>query len=446
MARDTIAAVATAPGVGAVGIVRLSGDRVPALAIELLGELPPPRAASLRPFRAADGHAIDYGLALYFPAPGSFTGEHVLELQGHGGPLVLDLLLERCVALGARVARPGEFSERAFLNGKLDLAQAEAVADLIESATELGARLAVRSLQGDFSRAVDALVEGLIRTRTRLEARLDFPDEELPLDDLDFEIGLEIDRLVADSRTLLSQARQGERIRDGITVAIAGPPNAGKSSLLNALAQQDAAIVTAIPGTTRDLLKVDIQLEGLPVRLVDTAGLRDSADPIEREGMRRAEEQIANADLLLWVYDAGVGYDPRDSTRAPSGTRVLYLRNKIDRYPDARDELPAAAARLDISALTGAGLDALRARIRGAAGLDGVPMEGAFLARQRHLDALRRGLAAIESAAAILTDRSASELAAADLRAAQDALSEITGSFTPDDLLGRIFSSFCIGK
>jgi tRNA modification GTPase len=368
----------------------------------------------------------------------------VLELQGHGGPLVLDLLLGRCLALGARPARPGEFTERAFLNGKLDLAQAEAVADLIESSTALGARLAVRSLQGAFSRRIEGLVEGLVRVRTYLEATLDFPDEELDLI-AGSPLGADLASLTAETRRVLDEAHQGERIRDGLTVTIAGPPNAGKSSLLNALAQNDAAIVTHIPGTTRDLLKLDIQVDGLPVRLVDTAGLRESKDPVEREGVRRARDQMARSDLVLWVYDGSLGFDPSGLTDLPDAVPLTLVRNKIDLERVRPRSVRGGAEEIHLSALTGEGLDALRTHLRTRAGVEGLG-EGAFVARRRHLDALERGLAQLERARAALATGGGAELAALDLHSAQQAFATITGEVTQDDLLGRIFSSFCIGK
>lgn len=444
MASETIAALATPRGLAGVGIVRVSGPLTRSIAEAILGRLPRPRFASFGPFRSADGSSIDEGIALLFPGPKSFTGEDVLELQGHGGPVVMDLLLQRCLELGARAARPGEFSERAFLNGKLDLAQAEAVADLIESSTALGARLAVRSLQGAFSRRIESLIEGLIRVRTYLEATLDFPDEELDLR-VEPVVADDLEALIAETRRVLVEAHQGERIRDGFTVAIAGPPNAGKSSLLNALSLADAAIVTPIPGTTRDLLRVDIQVDGLPVRLVDTAGLRDSPDPVEREGVRRARDQMARSDLILWVYDATLGLDPGDLQMLPSDVPLTLVRNKVDLAGPATESRGSGAEELDISALTGQGLDRLNRHIKVRAGVESVG-EGAFVARRRHLEALELGLTQLRAARDALTEGLGLELIALDLRAAQESFGEITGAFTSDALLGRIFGSFCIGK
>jgi len=447
--RDTIAAVATAPGIGGVGIVRLSGPRVPEIARALLGDLPPPRLARLAGFRAADGSALDQGLALYFPAPHSFTGEHVLELHGHGGPVVLDLLLQRTLALGARPARPGEFSERAFLNGKLDLAQAEAVADLIESASAQAARAALNSLQGAFSRRVHALVEQLIALRMHIEAALDFPEEEI-----DFLADPTLRERAAQLRQALEQlqtdSRQGQLLHDGMTVVLAGRPNAGKSSLLNLLAQRDSAIVSPIPGTTRDVLRERIQIDGLPLHVLDTAGLRASADAIETEGVRRARDAMLRADRVLLLID-----DATDDTPAvtallaelPADVQVTLVRNKIDvsgRAAGVTERGPHAVAEVALSAHTGAGLDALHAHLKACMGYQAAG-EGAFSARRRHLDALARTRVELSNAHTELA-AGRGELAAEALRQAQQALGEITGEFTSDDLLGRIFASFCIGK
>ncbi len=447
-AADTIAAVATPPGFGGVGIVRVSGPAAAGIARTLLGRLPHPRRATLSRFRGADGADIDSGLALYFPAPGSFTGEDVLELQGHGGPVVLDMLLRQTLELGARLARPGEFSERAFLNGKLDLAQAEAVADLIEAGTETAARLAGRTLQGELSRRVQALVEGLIRLRMLCEAALDFPDEELdPL--ADAQAAADIDRLIGDTRALLADARQGQLVREGMRLVIAGPPNAGKSSLLNALSGADTAIVSHIPGTTRDLLRAEIQIDGLPLHITDTAGLRQAADAVEEEGIRRAQGQIVQADRVLWVFAANHMEAP-DKKEAdhhlPQGAAVTYIRNKIDLTGEAPGlrETPAGPE-VALSARSGAGLADLRAHLKAVAGFQGAE-GGEFLARRRHLDALTRALEHLGAAASVLAATASGELVAEDLRQAQRALGEITGAFSSDDLLGRIFAGFCIGK
>lgn len=442
---DTIAAIATPPGMGGVGIVRVSGSLASDIARAILGRVPRPRVATFASFLSADGSPIDRGIALYFPAPRSFTGQSVLELQGHGGPLVLDLLLERCLQLGARSARPGEFTERAFLNGKIDLVQAEAVADLIASATTLGARLAARNLHGDFSRGVAGLIEGLVRARAYLEATLDFPDDEIgPLTEAP--LASDLDALIASAEEMLTLAHQGERIRSGLRVVIGGPPNAGKSSLLNALAQADAAIVTPIPGTTRDVLERDIQIDGLPVRLADTAGIRATVEPVEREGVRRALEHLAQADLILWVYDGVAGFTQHDLPNLPATVPVVLVRNKIDLAgPQSAGVLRPPLPEIPISALTGDGLPELRAQVRAFAGATPAG-EGAFMARRRHLHALTRGLDALRIARAALGRQVDAELVALDLQDAQRAFGEITGEFTPDDLLDRIFSTFCIGK
>ncbi|NEX18776.1 tRNA uridine-5-carboxymethylaminomethyl(34) synthesis GTPase MnmE [Thiorhodococcus mannitoliphagus] len=445
MAADTIAAVATPPGIGGVGILRVSGPCVLRIAEEILGRTPEPRHATFAVFREADGDFIDEGIALYFPAPKSFTGEHVLELQGHGGPVVMDLLLRRCLQLGARLARPGEFSERAFLNGKLDLAQAEAIADLIEGSTALAVRLAGRSLQGAFSRRIDALIERLIQVRVYVEATLDFPDEEIDLL-TDSSVLADLTRLIDATGEILAEAYQGQAIREGLAVVIAGLPNVGKSSLLNALSGDETAIVTDIPGTTRDLLKVDVQVDGLPIRIVDTAGMRDSHDPVEQEGVRRARDALTQADLVLWVYDAQIGADEATQASFPPGVPVTRVRNKIDLLGESPriaelDQGPEIA----LSLREHQGLDLLRAHLKDRAGF-AAGQEGAFIARRRHVDALTRGQRHLETALANLEGQLGAELVAEELQLAQQTLGEITGRFTPDDLLGRIFSSFCIGK
>ncbi len=445
---DTVTAIATPPGRGGVGIVRVSGPAAPAIAAALLGAVPSPRHAVFRRFRAGDGEVIDEGIALYFPAPHSFTGEDVLELQGHGGPVVMDLLLARALELGARLARPGEFSERAFLNDKLDLAQAEAIADLIASDTAAAARAALRSLQGEFSQRVNSLVESLIELRMYVEAAIDFPEEEIDF----LADGVIVGRL----RTLREQlnalqatAGQGRLLRDGMTVVIAGRPNAGKSSLLNHLAGREAAIVTAIPGTTRDVLREHISIDGMPLHVIDTAGLRDSDDPVEREGIRRAWAEIAAADRILMVVDDQLGLTAEERTlreRLPADTPVTVAYNKIDlsgRAPVVRSG--AWGMEILLSAKTEAGLDLLREHLKSCMGYHGGG-EGTFMARRRHLEALERATAALERAAYQLEVVRAGELVAEELREAQNALAEITGEFTSNDLLSRIFASFCIGK
>ena len=447
-ATDTIAAVATAPGRGAVGIVRLSGPRAFEIAERLAGPLPEARQAALRSLRDAGGAALDQGLLLLFPAPQSYTGEDVAELQGHGGPVVLEALVRAACALGARPARPGEFSERAFLNGRLDLAQAEAVADLINAATVQAARAAQRSLQGELSRRVQALVERLIGLRVHVEGALDFSDEDVDwLADAGLREGL--DRLIEDLQALLAQAAQGRRLREGLVVALAGQPNVGKSTLLNRLAGVDAAIVTDIAGTTRDVLRENLDLEGLPLTLVDTAGLRESEDPVEREGIRRAWQALAQAELVLFLVDDRAGVTPADEAllvRLPANAEVLLVHNKADlsgRAPGRGTQ--AGRVTLRLSSKDGSGLELLKAEIRRVAGLADAG-ESLFSARTRHVEALRRALAGVADARLRLQEGASAELAAEELRLAHQALAEITGAFTPDDLLGRIFSQFCIGK
>lgn len=451
---DTIVAVATAPGRGGIGIVRLSGVQAFAVAATISGievERLQPRFAHYATFRDGTGAAIDEGLVLPFRAPASFTGEDVVELHGHGGPVVMDLLLARCLALGARQARPGEFSERAFLNDKLDLAQAEAIADLIDARSAAAARGAVRSLQGVFSERIRALVEALIHLRTYVEAAIDFPEEEV-----DFLADGQVAALLAtierDLDQLLRQTRAATLLREGITVVIAGRPNAGKSSLLNALVGREAAIVTPIAGTTRDILREQLAIDGIPVNLIDTAGLRESSDPVEQEGVRRAWAEVRNADLVLLLIDSTqqAGSDPQQlwpefvQALAPQQTLVV-VRNKCDLSGEAAGELPGVVPVVAISATNGNGMDALRACIKRLVGAGDVG-ESPFVARRRHLDALLRARATLANGRAQLDHHRAGELLAEDLRLTQQVLDEITGAFSADDLLGRIFSSFCIGK
>jgi tRNA modification GTPase len=446
-ATATIAAVATPPGRGGIGIVRVSGPATRRIAEVLLGKLPKPRYAQFANFLDATHQPIDQGLALFFPAPNSFTGEDVLELHGHGGPVVLDMLLARTLELGARLARPGEFSERAFLNEKMDLAQAEAVADLIDAGSEAAARSALRSLEGEFSRRVHTLVDGLTRLRLYVEAAIDFPEEEIDFL-ADERVTQELDMLARDIETLLASTQQGVLLHDGMTVVLAGPPNAGKSSLLNALAQSDTAIVSAIPGTTRDVLRERIHLDGMPLHIVDTAGLRESRDEIESEGIRRAHEQMRRADRVLLVLDdtSHETLPPEVLRHVPEKLPRSVIRNKIDltgRAPGVtRTENETEIA---LSARTGAGMDQLRQHLKECMGFQSAG-EGMFMARRRHLDAIRRAQACLLQGQARLRESRAGELLAEELRLAQQALSEITGEFTPEDLLGKIFSSFCIGK
>lgn len=467
--QDPIAAIATAPGRGAVGIVRVSSkqDLTP-LVQAICGRPLKPREATYLPFRSAEGEAIDHGLALLFPAPHSYTGEHVLELQAHGGPVVLQLLLARCLdadpALRARLAEPGEFTRRAFLNGKLDLAQAEAVADLIDASTEAAARSAGRALAGALSSEVGHLRDALIQLRMLVEATLDFPEEEIDFLQQADALG-KLARLQQQLDALLDRSRQGAILREGIKVVLAGQPNVGKSSLLNALAGAELAIVTPIPGTTRDKLSQTIQIEGVPLHISDTAGLRDTQDEVERIGVARSWDAIADADVVLFLHDlTRVGQadyerddaDIRQRLAAVDPARLLQVYNKADASdiaaPAASSEprqglftaLPADA--LKLSAKTGAGLDALRQRLLQQVGWHAVP-EGLFIARERHVQALRRTRDHVAlSLAQASTEPPALDLMAEELRLAHDALGEITGAFTADDLLGEIFSRFCIGK
>jgi tRNA modification GTPase len=468
--QDPIAAIATAPGRGAVGIVRVSGRGLGALVQALCGRDLKPREATYLPFRDADGSAIDHGLALYFPAPHSFTGEDVLELQAHGGPVVLQLLLARCLAAaaetdptrgaprlpGLRVAQPGEFSERAFLNDKIDLAQAEAIADLIDASTEAAARSASRSLSGAFSAEIHGLRDALIHLRMLVEATLDFPEEEI-----DFlrqaDAQGQLDRLQATLVAVLGHARQGALLREGIKVVIAGQPNAGKSSLLNALAGAELAIVTPIAGTTRDVVQQTIQIDGVPLHVVDTAGLREShlpgVDAVEQIGIERAWGQIESADAVLFLHDLtrldAPEYRAEDdritlglAEKVAKNVPVVHVWNKCD----AAGAAPAPADGLVLSAKAGTGLEVLRRRLLELAGWQGAT-EGLYIARERHVQALRRVRAHLDQAQAQLSARvPLLDLLAEELRLAQNALNDITGEFTPDDLLGVIFSRFCIGK
>src|SRR3989338_1904301 len=414
----------------------------------MLGQLPRSRHATFANFLDASGQALDQGLALFFPAPHSFTGEDVLELHGHGGPIVLDMVLGRVLELGARLARPGEFSERAFLNDKMDLAQAEAVADLIAAGSETAARAALRSLAGEFSRRAHALVEGLVRLRTQVEAALDFPEEELDFL-ADERVAQELDALARGIEGLLASAHQGALLHDGMTVVLAGPPNAGKSSLLNALARTEAAIVSAIPGTTRDVLKERIHIDGMPLHIVDTAGLRAARDEIEAEGIRRARAQLERADRVLLVTDDSIS-DDRALQEAvsllPANLPRTRIRNKTDLTGRAHGVTQAAdGIEVALSAKTGAGLDDLRRHLKECVGFQAAGAD-TFMARRRHLDAIGRAQDHIAKGKSRLKESRAGELLPEELRLAQQALGEITGEFTPDDLLGRIFSEFCLGK
>ncbi|HEY4293205.1 tRNA uridine-5-carboxymethylaminomethyl(34) synthesis GTPase MnmE [Luteibacter sp.] len=442
---DTIAAIATGAGAAGVGAVRVSGPLVPSIARTMLGREPSPRHAHFAAFRNGDGELIDRGILIHFPGPASYTGEHVLELQGHGSVVLLDALLRRVVALGARLARPGEFTERAFLNGKLDLAQAEAVADVVAATSEAGARAALRSMEGVFSARIDALLAELIALRVHIEAAIDFPEEEIDFL-ADPVIGQNLGALRANLEALLIETRRGVRLNDGIAVAIVGRPNAGKSSLLNALAGQERAIVTDVPGTTRDVLRESVTIDGATLELADTAGLRESEDVVEREGIRRARAQLERCDVALVVTDeAHASDDVAFFEGTPAHATHLVVINKIDLVQaQAHRERLDGQETLWLSARTGEGLDQLRAILRDLATAGAG--EGAFSARRRHVVALESVRDHLERTAHALHDSHAGELAAEELRHAQHALGEITGTYSSDDLLGAIFSSFCIGK
>jgi len=440
---DTIVAIATPPGRGGVGVIRVSGALVRNIAAAMLGDLPSARRAVLRTFKDERGEQLDSGLALYFPAPNSFTGEDVLELHGHGGPIVLDALLARVLQLGARQAQPGEFSQRAFLNDKLDLVQAEAIADLIDSGSQQAARAAIRSLQGEFSQRAHAITQQLIEARMYIEAAIDFPEEEIDFL-ADTALRQRLDALAILVTDTLANAQQGALLRDGMTVVIAGKPNAGKSSLLNTLAGYEAAIVTPIAGTTRDVLRERIAIDGMPLHIIDTAGLRDTHDVVESEGIKRAQNEMAKADRILYLIDSTQPVDAaeikRDLSTLPDDVEATLVYNKIDLAVP-----PFIENALAISAQTGEGLPALREHLKHCMGLQETSAT-TFSARRRHIDALRLAQLHVERALQLLHERKAGELMAEELRLAQHHIGEITGEFTSDDLLGKIFTSFCIGK
>ena len=441
---DTIAAIATPPGNGGVGIIRISGSLIHDIAKQLLSQSLIPRTARYSAFLDADGSVLDSGIMLYFPGPASYTGEDILELQGHGGSVVLDMLLRRVLTLGARLANPGEFTERAFLNNKLDLAQAEAVADLIESCTEQSVRSAQKSMQGVFSAQINTLVEELTELRVYVEAAIDFVDEEIDF----LTDGVVENRIICLSeriKQIQKTAQQGRLLRDGMTVVLAGKPNAGKSSLLNALAGHEAAIVTDIAGTTRDVLRERIQLEGMPLHIIDTAGLRESDNFVEQEGMRRAREEIHKADKVLLLIDVREPENESILQTLPKDIDITRIYNKIDLLGlPPKIEQTEQGICCYVSIKTGAGVDLLIQHLKQSVGFNAG--DNVFIARRRHLDALERGLEFVKSALTQLQINYAGELVAEDLRQAQQSLAEITGTVSSDDLLGKIFSSFCIGK
>lgn len=451
---ETIAAQATAPGKGGVGIIRVSGPKAEAVAHALLGKCPKTRYAEFLPFKDLDGNLIDQGIALFFKGPNSFTGEDVLELQGHGGPVVLDMLLQQITKIDdIRLARAGEFSEQAFLNDKIDLAQAEAIADLIESNSEQAAKSALQSLQGEFSNKIHELVEQMIRLRIYVEAAIDFPDEEIDFLS-DGKVENDLLSIIEQLEQVQNQAKQGSIMREGMKVVIAGRPNAGKSSLLNALSGKESAIVTDIAGTTRDVLKEHIHIDGMPLHIIDTAGLRESPDKVEQIGIERAWQEIEQADKVLLLVDANENQAtepesiwPEFIKKLPKNMPVTIVRNKIDLLPESQQivadnsEIPI----LSISAQAKQGIDELKAHLKKAMGFQGTT-EGTFMARRRHLDAIEQAAQHLYTGREQLQAYIAGEILAEELRIAQQHLNEITGEFSSDDLLGRIFSSFCIGK
>lgn len=451
--KETIVAQATAPGRGGIGILRVSGPLATEVAQAILGKCPKPRMADYLPFKDADGTILDQGIALYFKSPNSFTGEDVLELQGHGGQVVLDLLLKRILQIdGIRLARPGEFSEQAFLNDKFDLAQAEAIADLIDATSEQAARSALKSLQGEFSKKVNELVDSVIYLRTYVEASIDFPDEEIDFL-ADGKIEANLRSIINQLEDVRAEAKQGSILREGMKVVIAGRPNAGKSSLLNALAGREAAIVTDIAGTTRDVLREHIHIDGMPLHIIDTAGLRDATDEVERIGISRAWTEIEQADRIILMLDSS---DPESVdlskvrseflAKLPSTLPVTIVRNKIDLNGEQASESEEGGYQIiSLSAQTHDGVKLLREHLKQAMGFQ-TGIEGGFLARRRHLDALEKAAEHLQIGLVQLTEFHAGELLAEELRLVQSYLSEITGQFTSDDLLGNIFSSFCIGK
>lgn len=454
MTTDTIVAQATALGRGGVGIIRVSGPKAAEVALQLTGQHLKPRYANYLPFHDQNHQKIDQGIALYFPNPHSFTGEDVLELQGHGGPVVMDMLIKAILTIdGVRLARPGEFSERAFLNNKIDLTQAEAIADLIDASSEEAAKSALQSLQGEFSKRIDTLVESLIHLRIYVEASIDFPEEEIDFL-ADGKVSADLQQIIDNLRAVTKEAHQGALIREGMKVVIAGRPNAGKSSLLNALSGKQSAIVTDIAGTTRDVLREHIHIDGMPLHIIDTAGLREASDEVERIGIERAWNEIEQADRILFMVDGTTteATDPRDIwpdfiDRLPSQIGITVIRNKVDQTAEqlGLDPKDSDHSVIRLSAKTGQGVDALRSHLKEIMGFS-ESNEGGFMARRRHLDALERASYHLEIGQQQLENYMAGEILAEELRIAQQHLNEITGEFSSDDLLTRIFSSFCIGK
>lgn len=447
---QTIAAVATPPGRGGIGIIRVSGPLASQIGIAILGHLPSPRQAEYISFKDTEGGWIDKGIALFFPAPHSFTGEDILELQGHGGPVVLDILLQNIQLMGVRLANPGEFSQRAFLNGKIDLNQAEAIADLINANSQQAARCALRSLQGEFSNQVKQLLDYLIKLRMYVEAAIDFPEEEIDFISED-KVKNDLQALITLIKKLQQSAKQGALLQEGMTVVIVGKPNVGKSSLLNSLCGRETAIVTEIPGTTRDVLRECINIDGMPLHIIDTAGLRQTDDPIEQEGIRRARLAMQQADVALHIVDANKNYAEDDDeiqflNQISEKTAVVKIRNKIDLI----GELPGKNTQEDrvcisLSAKYQQGVEFLKEHLKHHMGFT-MNSEGVFIARRRHLEAVDKTLYYLQMGQHQLSEHRAGELLAEDLRQAQQALNEITGEFSADELLGKIFSNFCIGK
>lgn len=446
---DIIAAIATPPGRGGIGVVRISGKNLTKLAKSILGKLPKPRYAHLSQFLDMNGQVIDQGIALYFPAPNSYTGEDVLELQGHGGPAVMNLLLSQCLSAGARLAQPGEFTLRAYLNNKIDLIQAESVADIIAANTSEAARCAIHSLQGHFSARIEELVDLLITLRMLIEATLDFPEDEI--DNLQaLQIQDRLDHIHIQLEQIFAAARQGNLLQEGIKIVLAGAPNVGKSSLLNQLVEDDAAIVTEIPGTTRDTIQRTIAIEGIPIHIIDTAGLRETSDIVEQKGIERTHAAIRNANMVIWLVDSSQQSDIKDQifSYISADKPQITVFNKIDLLnEEPRIEDEKNNIRIHLSAKTGAGIELLRRKILEIAGWQYHQAgEGVFMARQRHLQALSQAKIHLDNAQRFTTNVYQLELLAEELRLAQSALSSITGRFTADDLLGEIFSHFCIGK